>query len=98
MSWAVKNGLKVSKFIRIVGTDFREYLAMMLAIGAIPGFDNALENDLNITNIPTNMNRADNIKKQNLAWGYLTLILGGATAKVLDQVTSKNPYTAWASL
>ena len=30
--------------------------------------------------------------------GIFTLTLGGAAAMVLDQVTSKNPFTAWASL
>jgi len=63
MCWTVKDRLKVPKFIELVETVFREYLANILAVGAIQAFDNALEKDLDITNIPTKTNRADNIKK-----------------------------------
>ena len=97
MSLSIDASLKVPNYLGSDNVSFKEYSAKMLAVGAIQGgFDDALLNDLDIA--ATAANRNDNIKKRNLAWGYLTMSLGGATAMVLDQVTTKNPHTAWEHL
>ena len=91
------NSLKVPKFTGLEGVTFKEYSAKLLAVGAIHGgFNDALLNDLDF--LATAANRANNIKKRNLAWGYLTLSLGGAAAMVLDLVTMQNPFAAWQRL
>src|SRR5688572_29872956 len=94
---AMNNSLKIPKFYGTNNVEFAEYSAKLLAVGAIQGsFNNALEGNLKIA--LTAVDRADNVKKQTIAWGYLVLTLAGSTAAVLNQVTIKNPFMAWELL
>lgn len=89
---SLKSSLKIPKFDRLDNVGFAEYTAKPLAVGTMHGgFSKALKVDLPVS-------VADNVKKRTIVWGYLVLMLGGAPANELKQVTAKNPYTAWENL
>jgi len=72
--------------------EWPEFAKKFVAMGAIKdGWDEALENKLNLTN-------ADNKKLNKLAWCHLTLMLEGNALQDMDMIADKNVFEIWQHL
>jgi len=93
----VDESLQIYKFDGSGKIDFGRWKMKTLAVAAIKGgIDEAYLNDLDIT--AACPDRADNLKKRQLAWNYLIVALDGPPLQVVLSSATKNPFDAWNDL
>lgn len=94
---------QITKFDGTDSTIFQRYSTKLLAVGALKsGFDQALEQDLNISTtfnqVHTQAIQEENVKKRRIAWRYLLLTLEEEPLLLVEETATRNPFNAWVQL